>query len=247
MKLPKIEWPTAAVLVAVIAAIVTVWVTSPDHRGDILAVLGTVGAIVLAVMRALASGAPPPPPPPPAATGGDTDGPPTTPQRLSRPTRIGGDAARSGAFLAPTLAFLGLALLTGCGASTLRVHASILDASGRVLDSACSEARTARNAEQSALPETREGATTHVMAVRARWAPVIATCNLVAEAHGGWADLVVHAAAGGAFDILSALSFAARLARAWPALASLTAAVGIPLPAPPDELLRLGAATGGAL
>ena len=45
MKLPKIEWPTAIVLVAVIAAIVAVWITAPDHRGDILAALGTAGAV----------------------------------------------------------------------------------------------------------------------------------------------------------------------------------------------------------
>lgn len=54
--LSRISWPTAAVLVAIIAAIVVVWVTSPDHRGDILAALGTVGALLLAIMRPMLRG-----------------------------------------------------------------------------------------------------------------------------------------------------------------------------------------------
>lgn len=52
----RISWQTASVLIAVIAAIVIVWVTSPDHRGDILAALGTVGALLLAVMRPMLRG-----------------------------------------------------------------------------------------------------------------------------------------------------------------------------------------------
>jgi hypothetical protein len=47
----RIEWPTVAVLGLVLAALVVVWVTGPEHRGDILAALGTVGALLLAVMR----------------------------------------------------------------------------------------------------------------------------------------------------------------------------------------------------
>lgn len=54
--LSRISWQTAAVLIAVIAAIVIVWVTSPDHRGDILAALGTIGALLLAVMRPMLRG-----------------------------------------------------------------------------------------------------------------------------------------------------------------------------------------------
>lgn len=110
MKLPKIEWPTALVLVAVIAAIVAVWITAPDHRGDILAALGTAGAVVLALMRAL-GGTPPPPPPAAPTSGGpsapdddsdDTqpptsDGPPTRPRRVTMPpstaARVGFDAS----------------------------------------------------------------------------------------------------------------------------------------------------------
>ena len=54
--LSRISWQTAAVLIAVIAAIVIVWVTSPDHRSDILAALGTIGALLLAVMRPMMRG-----------------------------------------------------------------------------------------------------------------------------------------------------------------------------------------------
>lgn len=54
--LARISWPTAAVLVAVIAAIVVVWVTSPDHRGDILGAIGALGALLLAVMRPMLRG-----------------------------------------------------------------------------------------------------------------------------------------------------------------------------------------------
>lgn len=54
--LARISWQTAAVLIAVIAAIVVVWVTSPDHRGDLLAALGTLGALLLAVMRPMLRG-----------------------------------------------------------------------------------------------------------------------------------------------------------------------------------------------
>ena len=49
--LSRISWPTAAVLVAVIAAVVTVWIVSPEHRGDILAAPGGLRPPLLAVMR----------------------------------------------------------------------------------------------------------------------------------------------------------------------------------------------------
>ncbi len=54
--LSRISWPTAAVLVAIIAATVTVWVTSPDHRGDILAALAVIGPALLALMRPMLRG-----------------------------------------------------------------------------------------------------------------------------------------------------------------------------------------------
>lgn len=116
MKLPKIEWPTAAVLVAVIVAIVTVWVTSPDHRGDILAVLGTAGAVVLALMRALGAFPPSPPSGPSATPSSGADGVATKPQR--RPT-VPPPAARVALAIG-----LGLALV-GCGAGTVGTFAAV--------------------------------------------------------------------------------------------------------------------------
>jgi hypothetical protein len=47
----RIEWPTVAVLGLVLTALVVVWVTGPEHRGDILAGVGAVGAVLLAVLR----------------------------------------------------------------------------------------------------------------------------------------------------------------------------------------------------
>lgn len=49
--LGRISWQTVTVLVAVIAAVVIVWVVSPEHRGDILAALGVLGPMLLAFMR----------------------------------------------------------------------------------------------------------------------------------------------------------------------------------------------------
>lgn len=45
-----ISWPTVAALGLVLAALVAVWVTGPDHRGDILAGLGALGAVLLAAL-----------------------------------------------------------------------------------------------------------------------------------------------------------------------------------------------------
>lgn len=50
----KIEWPTASVLVATIAAIVVAWMTAPEHRVDIVAGVGTIGSFLLALLRPLA-------------------------------------------------------------------------------------------------------------------------------------------------------------------------------------------------
>lgn len=139
MKLPRLEWPTAVVLVAVLAALVAVWITAPDHRGDILAAIGGGGAAVLALMRALI---PPPPPPPPAAPpsggpsaadddGDDTqpptsDGPPTRPRRVTMPPSARSPVAAALLRARWLTASAGLVLaLTGCGSSALRTHSTI--------------------------------------------------------------------------------------------------------------------------
>lgn len=45
-----ISWPTVAALALVLATLCVVWVTSPDHRGDILAGVGALGAVLLAAL-----------------------------------------------------------------------------------------------------------------------------------------------------------------------------------------------------
>lgn len=47
----RIEWPTVAVLGLVLTSLCVVWVTGPEHRGDILAGVGAVGAMLLAILR----------------------------------------------------------------------------------------------------------------------------------------------------------------------------------------------------
>lgn len=54
--LGRISWQTVTVLVTVIAAVVIVWVVSPEHRGDILAALGVLGPMLLAFMRPMLAG-----------------------------------------------------------------------------------------------------------------------------------------------------------------------------------------------
>lgn len=46
----RIAWPTVAVLALVLATLCIVWVTGPDHRGDILAGVGALGAVLLAAL-----------------------------------------------------------------------------------------------------------------------------------------------------------------------------------------------------
>lgn len=153
---------------------------------------------------------------------------------IVRPAGGGAAAVILALVLAPTL--------TGCGASTLRVHAIAADTSGRVLDTTCEEIRTARTAETQAVPHTtREETQELVDAVRARWAPAVSSCNLLAAAHGAWVDVLVHAVAGGELDLTLALPLALRVATGWADLVPLATAVGIPLPPPPTELAQLTA------
>lgn len=117
MTLPRIEWPTAAVLVAVLALTGLVWWSSPDHRGDILAGIAALGGVALSLMRAMLASRPPAPPPhangldrsPLDASAADDDDDDTIAHRLRAPA----------ALLAVSLC------LTGCGASALRTHSTI--------------------------------------------------------------------------------------------------------------------------
>lgn len=49
----SISWPTATVLVGVVAGLTISWAVAPEHRAEILAALGAGGAALLAAMRPL--------------------------------------------------------------------------------------------------------------------------------------------------------------------------------------------------
>ena len=228
---PRIEWPTALVLCALLAALVAVWaLASPEQRADMLTGVAAVGGVALALMRAmLRAHEHPPAPPPPSANGIDhdppaelVDGPPT---RTRRPTLIQRAAVVAG-----------LAIISGCGASALRVQAAAADTTGRILDATCQEAHAARTHELEELPPTREEAHAAIDATIERWAPVVASCNALAEAHGAWADVIVRGAAGGELDLGLAVALALRIATAWPDLTALLARVHVALPPLPAEL-----------
>lgn len=62
---PRIEWPTAIVLLGTLAALIAVWVVaSPEQRDTMLTGVAALGSVVLAIMRAMlrAQEAEPPPP-----------------------------------------------------------------------------------------------------------------------------------------------------------------------------------------
>lgn len=52
----RVEWPTVAVLALVLTALCVVWVTGPEHRGDILLGIGAIGNLLLAIMRPMLAG-----------------------------------------------------------------------------------------------------------------------------------------------------------------------------------------------
>lgn len=227
MKLPRLEWPTAVVLVAVLAALVAVWITAPDHRGDILAAIGGGGAAVLALMRALIP--PPPPLPPTAPTSGgpsaaDDDSDDTQPPTPRRPLRV--DARRA------TLV-LGLLMLTGCGASALRAHstaASIASATIGDLDvrvsGACAVALSSCRGEATCREQTAE---------RCRVAARAAE-GLVASVRA-YHDGITAATYADEGEVLPALLAVWRgIHDAWPAIRAALTAIGLDVSWTPEAL-----------
>lgn len=59
LRLPQIEWPTAAVLIATLSACALIWIFAGEERAELLALVASISAPVLAIMRALV-GTPPP-------------------------------------------------------------------------------------------------------------------------------------------------------------------------------------------
>jgi hypothetical protein len=52
--IPRIEWPTALVLLGTLAALIAVWtLASPEQRDTMLTGVAALGSVVLAVMRAM--------------------------------------------------------------------------------------------------------------------------------------------------------------------------------------------------
>lgn len=228
---PRIEWPTAAALTAVLAALVAVWVVaSPEQRATMLTGVGAIGSVGLAVMRAMLSAqnaAPPPVAPPPRSPNGIDKHDP-----LSRDSDRG--ALRVGAML---LALVCLPAL-GCGASALRTHATIATIAAGTLAStaplvapACDAALAGCDGAAACIDSTAE---------RCRVAAVAAEGALVATR--GYIDAIDVASLADEGLVLPALlSLASALAARWAEVVAALAGVGVTLPA-----LDLGALLGGA-
>ncbi len=251
----EIRWPTVALVAVVCAAVVAVFAfAGPDERSDLLGILAMLGTAGAAVMRA-AFGAPEAAKPKrielprdedddDPSEGGevladDDDGPPTTPlprvpQRVTLTPRL-------------MLAMLPFLALAGCSPSALQTHATIASVTGHVFDAACAEVEHARSAEQHAIadgPLDREDATFAVVAVRARWAPALASCELAADTHDAWVTALALAAAGAPFTLSDGFALAQSALSVWQSLTATLAIAGVAMPALPPELVAL---TGGAL
>lgn len=133
-------------------------------------------------------------------------------------------------------------LLPGCGSSPVRMQAVIADTAGASLDEACQAVHAQRSAAQEAV------ATDHaaVLAIRARYAPAIASCNLVADAHDAWTDEIERAEAAAQRGEPYTLDVSLGLAvlASWPDLEALLEAEHIHL-GPPDPELQAIAPDGG--
>lgn len=223
MKLPKIEWPTAAVLVALIAAIVAVWVTGPEHRGDILAGLGVCGGAVLAIMRALIS----------------TGVAPSEPAQTPRPPR-----SSSRHTIAPRVALvLGSVVVVGCAPSALRTHSTIATiarvsvvAAHPAIVSAC-EARMSECHDDGCLEDVRHDCEAAAIARDTAHAAVRAYVDAI--------EVAAHADEGRVEDALDASL--AGLARVYEETRRVVLALtGYALPELPPEALAIVRALVGA-
>lgn len=138
-------------------------------------------------------------------------------------------------------------LLLGCSPSALQTHATIASITGHVFDEACTEVEVARSREQHAIadgPLDREASTAAVEAVRAHWAPALASCELAADTHDAWVTALALAAAGAPFTLADGIALAERALEVWRSLTATLATAGVEMPALPPELVAL---TGGAL
>ena len=134
-------------------------------------------------------------------------------------------------------------LLTGCGASALRVHAGVASTLGATLDVGCEQLAADRTAasDACAAEPTADADAACVAAVRARYAPAVRGCQLAADAHDAWCEGLVEAAAGDDFDLADGLPWVTRALALGVDVVALLAAVGIEVTLPPE----LAALAGG--
>lgn len=237
----QLEWPTAAVLIAVLITLgACVMLVDPESQSEALALVGSLGAVVLAVMRAIYQQ-------PSKPDDDDDDDGPGTLTRFATPPR-GLTNGRMHPKPDPRTvrmrsALVGFAmLLSGCGASALQTHATVASAAAMSIDTACATVQTVRAREQDeviAHAEYREDAQSAVDGVRQRWAPAVTGCQAIAEAHSVWVDAIALAAAGAPFDLHTGLRLASGVLRVWDDLAPIFAGLGLPLPIAPVELRAL--------
>lgn len=263
------SWPTVAI-VAVVCAFVGVIFHFADAEGkaSLLGVLCVLGTTVAAIARhAFAV----PKDKPPTRLDDDNDDPgeggevlaeepptkplPRTPRRVTLSPRAAVKDSLTARFRRPfvllTAAFV-LALsvpffVTGCSPSALQTHATIASVTGHVFDTACAEVEAARSREQHAIadgPLDRDESRVAVDAVRARWAPALASCELAADTHDAWVTTLALAAAGAPFTLADGLALAQQALSVWQSLSATLMIAGVEMPAVPPELVAL---VGGGL
>ena len=254
------SWPSVVFACVAIAGVVGIFaLAGPDERITILAIFSTCATVGAAVARQ-AFAVPPPAPPkrievPRKSDDGDdgdaggevlADGAPTKPQPRV-PVRITGhprSLVRS--IMRHGFAFAML-LLSACSPSALQTHATIASVTGHVFDAACTEVEVARSREQHAIadgPLDREASVAAVDAVRAHWAPALASCELAADTHDAWVTTLALAAAGAPFTLADGIALATSALDVWRSLTATLATAGVEMPPLPAELVAL---TGGAL
>lgn len=230
--------------VAIAFAVGAMWPGSP---------VGKLLDYAAAVIQASRTGGPPPPAPSlgdiNAARNEVDPGPQQIPPSHYSDKRVRRVGAFAMATLSLLLAYGGLALLVhGCGASPLRVQAVAADITGSVADEACQEMETQRTAAIAAAAEQENPAlgTSTVATVRAHYARAVATCNLLSDAQGAWADELERAeeAKQNGQPYTLDISLVQRVLATWPDAEYALESVDVHLAGPPESLLGLIADSG---
>lgn len=135
-------------------------------------------------------------------------------------------------------------LVHGCGASPLRVQAVAADIAGSTVDAACQEMAAHRTDELASAIEHPELGDATVATIRAHYAPAVAACNLMADAHDAWTDELQRALAakqdGQPYEL--DVSLAARVVATWPDVQAALESVDVHVPDPAKDLLAIVAA-----